>query len=279
MFSYLDLQGLSQSAQFGYAANVPFLKDLKGLEFSGGLTVIFGPNGSGKSTILRMLAESMLAFQGGVSTLTQSSISDGVDLQKLTMLRKDPSADIRHADQLGLRVVHDGRPVIYCDSRKAVGLVGGSFDDDFFERGLKETVSQGRLSHGQMSFSRLRGVLHLLRNPQEFPTEVARLISRRSINDLWAAGLDVLEARIAHSIEPGLPSVLLDEPESNLSWPLQAQLWEALTRPQVRQRFQLIVVTHCPLALGLPDARYIETEPGYIAKTQALLSSMAKTWA
>lgn len=66
MFSHIDLAGLESSKMFGYAKDLPFLKDRPTLDFKPGLNIVFGPNGSGKSTVLRMLAESMCAFQGGV---------------------------------------------------------------------------------------------------------------------------------------------------------------------------------------------------------------------
>ena len=56
------------------------------MEFKPGLNILVRPNGSGKSTVLRMLAESMCAFRGGVSAVGESTIHDCIDVDPLFRL-------------------------------------------------------------------------------------------------------------------------------------------------------------------------------------------------
>ena len=44
--------------------------------FKPGINVLWGPNGSGKSTIIKALARLTHCEQGGVSTVTQHSVTD-----------------------------------------------------------------------------------------------------------------------------------------------------------------------------------------------------------
>ena len=166
MFSHIDLKGLASSTQFGYAAGVPFFKDKKKIAFKPGLNILVGPNGSGKSTVLRMLAESTCSFQGGVSAITEHAISQGVDM--MAGLRLNGGAG-KHKDKLGLKVHHDGQPVVFSDPRQAVGLDSGAFDDDFFEQGLAEVTAGRRQSHGQLALSRTSMALSVLEDKKRFP--------------------------------------------------------------------------------------------------------------
>ena len=120
MFSHIDLKGLASSTQFGYAAGVPFFKDKKKIAFKPGLNILVGPYGSGKSTVLRLLAESTCSFQGGVSAITEHAISQGVDM--MAGLRLNGGAG-KHKDKLGLKVHHDGQPVVFSDPPRILLLI------------------------------------------------------------------------------------------------------------------------------------------------------------
>lgn len=121
MFSHIDLKGLAASPQFGYAKDLPFFQDKKNIAFKPGLNILVGANGTGKSTVLRMLAESTCSFQDGHSAITEATIRQGVDMPG--GLRKNGNST-KHRDRLGLKVHHDGQPVVFSDSRQTVGLEG-----------------------------------------------------------------------------------------------------------------------------------------------------------
>lgn len=255
MFKSISLSGLKDSKAFGYAAEVPYFKGRRKVTFKPGLNILFGPNGCGKSTILQILGRTMCATQGGISTLTESAIQDGVDM--FAGIGKGKSMTSR----VGLKVEHDGQPVVFCDPRAAVGLIGGAFDDDFFSAGVREVTE--RRSHGQRALSRSNGALAVLLGHVPFPTEVAARVNRKHVNDMWQRALDVLEAQMAPTIDKGQGSVLLDEPEANFSLVWQARLWARLAQAEVAKNFQLIVASHSPFALGIAHANYIDLVAGF----------------
>lgn len=270
MFASIDLKGLKKSKLFGYAAEVPFFQNKKTVAFKPGLNILFGPNGCGKSTVLNILGLTMGATQGGISCVTEDLVHRTVDMlgalpNPRTRTRKEMS------DKIGLSVAHDGQPVLFCDPRQTVGLSGGAFDNDFFETGITEALDRNRLSHGQRSLSRANAALGVLAGKLVFPKDVVHRVQKAHVNETWEKALTLLEARMAATIPKGQSTVLLDEPEANLSLLTQGNLWRLLANPDVAANYQVIVASHSPFALGIPHANYIEFEPGYVEKTLGLL--------
>lgn len=270
MIDALDLRGLSQSPLFGYAANLPFFSNKTLVSLPPGLTVLFGPNGCGKSTLLNILALTMAAKQGGYSAVTEDHVRTTVDM--LGAL-PDPRTRARNPmkDRIGVKVSHDGQPVLFADPRQAVGLVGGAFDDDFFQQGLNETMLGRNQSHGQRALMRSHPLLAVLSGQAQAPTEIAHKVKERNVNDVWKAALKEVHARLEPSIPKGPLTVLLDEPESNFSLVWQQKIWALLSRPDVAQQYQVIVASHSPFCLGIPHANYLDMEPGYREQVEALL--------
>lgn len=265
MFDRIEFKGLRQSERFGYAADLPFFKNRRKLKFEPGLNVLFGPNGCGKSTVLKILGDTMLATQGGVSAVTETAIRNTVEL---------PFGNKGAAkDKIGLRVVHDGQPTVFCDPRQEVGLVGGAFDDDFMRHGIIEATERHRRSHGQATASRVGAALDVLVGKQPLPKELVRKLNKASVNGAWAQALELAEERMKPSVEKGQGSILLDEPEANFSLKWQGMLWAMLADGRTAQRFQIIVASHSPFALRLPGAHYIDMVPGYREEVQGLLTA------
>ncbi len=265
MFKSISFANLKASSKFGYAAQLPYFKERESLNFTPGLNVLFGPNGCGKSTILKMLGGAMCATQGGVSTITESALRENVDLWA------GASSDSKPASKAGLHVVHDGKPVVFSDPRMHQGLMGGSFDDDFFEKGVIETSHISKRSHGQAVLARVDSALATLLGKVPFPDTVDNRLDKRALNDTWKRGLTVLEEQMASNCEAGLPTVLLDEPEANFSLVWQARIWKLLAQPDVSQKYQVIVASHSPFALGIAHANYIDFEAGFRQECEAVL--------
>ncbi len=270
MFKTLHLKGLSQSPRYGYAAELAFFKGRRKLDFKPGLNVMFAPNGSGKSTVLSMLGDSMCALQGGTSAVTETAVHEGIDM--LGSLRNPRTGEKKSMrDKFGLHVEHDGQPVLYGDPRKSVGLMGGAFDDDFFEQGITNVLAGGRASSGQNALRKMAPLLAVLKGDAPFPTAIRRTMRPEHVNELWQQALALLDKRFEPSIEQGQPTLLLDEPESGFSLVWQSRLWRALTAPSVAERFQVIVASHSPFALGHAGVNYIDLEPGFREEAEAAL--------
>lgn len=268
MFSHIDLKGLATSAQFGYAKDLPFFQGKKKIAFKPGLNILVGANGTGKSTVLRMLAESTCCFQGGVSAITEGAVHQGVDM--LGSLRLNGGSG-KHQDKMGLKVHHDGQPVVFSDPRQTVGLDGGAFDDDFFTQGLAEVTSGRKKSHGQLALWRTSQALAVLEDKRRFPKDILRKMKKSNVNSVWVEAIEVLEKRLEASIAKGQPSVLLDEPEANFSLVWQARLWSKLGAAALAKNFQIIVATHSAFALGIAHANYIDVAPGFRQEAEEVL--------
>ena len=244
MIATLQFNDLSQSS-FAYASKLPFFQANSSVTFKPGLNVLFAPNGSGKSTLLNMLSLATACQQGGVSTVTQSWLTD---VEQRGHLK-------------GVDVAHDGQAVMYANPRNAVGLVGGmaGFDDDFFEEGVRNATSKS--STGYTTMERLGKALNALTNPSDFPNSIPNKVPNKSLP----------ETLIARFPE-GPRTFLLDEPESGLGIPAQSNLFNLLAK--YAPQHQVIVATHSPFALTL-DAHFIELTPGYVQSSRDSLRLMS----
>lgn len=274
MFSNISFSRLASSPGFAYAAEVPFFAKRKSLAFKPGLNILFGPNGCGKSTVLRMLARTMCAMQGGISVVTEQAVSDNVDMiGALGRGRRSGRTAMKH--QVNLAIAHDGQPVVFCDPRASIGFLAGgaAFDSDFFGEGVRESLTAGRRSTGQAALSRMSVALAIMAGDAGFPTEVVAQVHRKHVNSTWGEALDVLEAAMAGTISKGQSTLLLDEPEANFSLAWQARLWELIANPDVAARYQVIVASHSAFALGIKHANYIDFQPGMRESAEAALRS------
>lgn len=230
------------------------LKHLQGLkipdeiDFSPGVNIIVGPNGSGKSTIMQLLAQYFLCYQGGVQKLTRPAceflFERGVPLN-------------------GYRVDHDGGPVMFFDSARKPGLDRVGFDYDFMTEGIQQLHTHG--SHGEQQLTQMTRTLHGIFG--EFP---AFPIPQhyQGLNGPGTPPSNVVAH--AKSLEgTGVGTVLLDEPENSLQIDRQYGLFLNLVRKPPKA--QVIVVTHSMFAYRLPGVNYIETKPGFLKEARRII--------
>lgn len=299
MIESIEVIKLSDSS-FPWTDKVEYLKSNTLTKFKPGLNIVYGPNGSGKSTVIQMLSMGMAAQQGGVSVVTQSWLNDISNFKKVSTF---PA-----------KLVHDGRPVLYYDARQKVGLISGGFDDDFFSAGLANTMSRGSTGQlGFQRMDRMLCVLldkddqsasaqksdekkkdiHSGRKPRTaksferkpsntplkldrgFPSEIDWRLKKSQTNSHWTPILEMAEEMLEPKCDPGPKTLIFDEPESGFSLPWQEGLWNNIFSKVDPAKFQLIVATHSPFALGIPGANYIEMEPGYIRQSMDSLERVA----
>lgn len=278
-----------------WAAKLDYFQRRPVTQFKPGLNILYGMNGSGKSTVLQMLALTLAAAQGGTSTVTSSWLNDVMGFGN-------------SESQLPCDVVHDGQPVMFFDARAKEGLIGGSFDDDFFSLGVANTMAKG--STGQLGLHRIDRMLQVLmgKEPpapppepkakasgrtrgkslkdlerkggtrslvqQGFPSEIVWKVHRNGATGDWAKRIAAADALLAAKRDPGPRTLLFDEPESGFSLAWQEGLWRNVFGKVAPERFQVIVATHSPFALRVPGAHYVEMSPDYLAESETAVRRM-----
>lgn len=260
MIDSIALAGLKRSDRFGYAAELPFFKGRKTVQFRPGLNILFGGNGTGKSTITRILGDSLCATQGGVSVVTHEAID---------AILADTGFGGSAKDGIVVKVKHDGQPLIYMDPRTAVGLRNGRMDDDFMRQGLQEIFDRKTLSQGQNALRRGWYAMNVIAGKSEPPKSIEYRVHSKCLSDFWKKRLAIAQTRMEGTIDKGQPTLVLDEPENGFSFEWQAQLWSNLTDERVTSRLQVIVATHSPFALGHAMGNYIEMQPDALKQASA----------
>lgn len=234
--------------------------------FSNGLNFLCGPNGCGKSTLLNLFATHFQCKQGGVPTLTESSI------RELT-----PNWSIHNKKKMKqpfdyYEIEHDGGLVCYFSPDSKVGLVGGSaFDDDFFMEGVLNCTS--RLSSGRNTQSGLMRILTLIRDNK---VKKEYKFSRKKCNDVWRKKYDDAEKLSEATVPTDKPvlTLLLDEPERALDARALLVLHSVLAG--LSSSIQVICATHNPIFMGLKDANFIDFEKDYSKTVREMLFEAMK---
>jgi len=226
------------------------LKGRRTFRFTPGLNILWGRNGTGKSTLLTALARYFHCEQGGRSVVThQSSLEMHKDLFSDKLLT-------------GMDVEHDGQCVFYINPGKAVGLVSGAFDDDFFMEGITNTMAH--ISSGQTTLMRTNMVMKNLEKG------VPKIEYKYNVRK---EAREAIEAMLAPSGEKGPVTILCDEPDRSVDLDFARQLWDIL--PRAAEGRQLIVATHHVFALKAPGANFIDLGPkDYRAKCEELVGGL-----
>jgi predicted ATPase len=215
--------------------------------FENGLNILCGPNGSGKSTLLTMMAKYFMCEQGGIPKATTMSIGD--------LFRGLGSDDLLD----GASFDHDGWGVCYQNPSNVVGMLGSSFDDDFFMEGVRNLATRASVGETSlMGFDRI--CEHIVDNAELLGVEEFR----RSVNDLWVNRLDAMEK--------GQQTLFLDEPERSFDISHLIYFWKVMK--SISKNFQVIIASHSVLSLDIPGANYIELEEGYVDRCRSELADV-----
>ena len=236
-------------------SEVEALKGREEIEFNpDGLTIIWGPNGSGKSTILLLLARLTHCAQAGIPKITMSSVqefSDGFGDDKL----RD-----------GASLLSDGKPTFFYNPVSTPGLIGGQFDDDFFQLGIASVMTRG-VSAGENTGMGVGRIIN---------SAIDQDGIENGVNSYWTSRSKKLFSVATRGIKKtsktlGKRTILLDEPERSLDIPRQVRTWGTIKRVG---RFQMIIATHSPFALWIEGAKYIDIVDGYLEECREAMKSI-----
>lgn len=241
MIEKIVLEDLSKSKGFHFLKNLNFFKKTKEIKFTDGVNILFAPNGAGKSSLLKMLAYSLACEQGGISKVT--------DQWRFDIMSGLISSDQKGTILDGINIFHDGKPAVYADARKKVGLnVKMELDDDFQKEGLDELLE--KRSDGFKTINRTKRVFQYLDDFKSLPKEMEYKYNKDKLPECFKA---VLEGKIPK----GKPTILMDEPESGLSAIFQGNFFSNLGEQKNFNKFQWIIATHSPFVLLLPNVNVI----------------------
>lgn len=253
MIEKIEFNDIPSSELFSYIDKLDFFKKNKSVHFKTGLNILFSPNGTGKSTLLKMIALSLAAEQGGVSTVTNSW-----RMELHTFSDKDKTK------MNGIEVFHDGQPILYGNPRNAVGLIGGSFDDDFMIEGIHNC--QSKSSTGLTTINRLNQILNILTANEKMPEKMDYKIPKERLSPPMVGLLN-------SKIPQGQRTILMDEPESGLAMHVQANIFSIMNKAAKEKDLQIIIATHSPFSF-MTEANFIELIPGHIEMSKNALKHL-----
>ncbi len=251
---------------FQHWKDVDVLRDLRELEFRGGLNVLFGPNGSGKSTILKLLATLTHCRQGGLPMFTSSSLY--WDLA--------PDRDAPKIDGPAAIVRLDSVPTYYADPSEDPGLYKlGGFDPDFHTDGITAVMS--KVSSGEKCLQAVGRILKAaeVRQPRIFKIQDgAHVTSEEHVKQSAAYKAWLQTQEIVPDDKFAVPTMLLDEFDRSLDIPAAHRLWSMMALLW-QQKCQIITAGHSPMVIQLADAglaNVIELVPGYMDACRTSMS-------
>ncbi|RAL97440.1 AAA family ATPase [Agrobacterium sp. MS2] len=203
-----------------YPFSVPALRHLQRLEFKTPITFFAGNNGSGKSTLLEGLAAGMTAYAIG----NHGQVTDDLYLQHAETVAKSFYFARKKYPKIRMFL-------------RAEDVLG------YIRRQNEEALDDFRWEREKA-----------LKKGEDFPEETPetfRRIVRNNILDRRSHGegfMDIMQQRLH-----GAGLYFLDEPESPLSMQKQLEL-AALIRHAADRGGQLIIATHSPVLLAIPEA-------------------------
>jgi predicted ATPase len=217
------------------------LRDKTAIKFTRGVNCLIGRNASGKSTLLKLLGHEVgCPYYGGWN-------------------QSDTREPFHEFDKVERVVEHDGADVfLHMADKSDEPMVAMGMPHDSLSSSEQVSLMLAKLSTGQGRAIRLDRVLRALKRRVPHPASAPAKQSR--VNRL-------------KSNQPGPSAVLLDEPERSLDMDAQVLFWTEII-PKVAKVYQVIVATHSPLALFMPDVNVVDLTSGYAADVRAALTRL-----
>lgn len=238
---------------------IPFLKER--MVFKPGMNIVFGPNASGKSTLINTLALLMHCDQAGFQKITETSLRALGE-----SVGKGDDRKLALPDQ---KVLHSGCDTRFVSAERVVGYHESELDHDFIQDQIGLMRAKRTMSSGQMSVVKVNRIFQ----QKVRTTPIEQSIRSSQMVGPWQPLLEEIEKNMA-----GAPTgdnklcFLMDEPDRSLDFLKQATVWEALRSHNSLGMAQFIIASHSPFALDIPEANYIETEPGAMAAMRSVLA-------
>lgn len=272
-----------------YLQKLPIWK--RKLTFRPGLNLLCGPNGSGKTTLLSAIGAltGLIGIQRGGDRLPQIGSFGG-------HRRKDPHLNASTFPDTAIRTAFrlndshgEGRKRFGVQMKwqpESVSLMAGRdalSTLQYFgqtDRGMEEEINlvmaQKSLSSGQTVLHQIQQTLAGLSRRKPLYYEHDEI---RSYHEIWQKRMKVwnewVDQHRETSSEPGLPMLLMDEPDLSLSPLAQQEFWKQMAHWLKEEKVQVIAISHSPFALAY--GHRVETVPGYIREVETAVLEMADT--
>jgi len=232
----------------------PALMKKRVIKFKPGLNIVWAPNGAGKTTLLRTIARLMQCEQSGKQVVTENSLRDLFGMRKTV----EPGAVIKH----------NGAGVLYNNPDDTVGLSCGSFDEDFMMAGVQNLMA--KMSSGTKAQD---GFVKCLTSLRDGDFKLEYKITKNNVNSVWQERIEIVEKILEgdKSVQ-GPATLLVDEVDKSVDLIRQKQIWDLLVN--YSGHFQIIAVSHNPLALNIKGANYIDLEKGYLKECRELFTNV-----
>ncbi len=276
------------------------------LQFNKDLTVVVGPNGAGKSTLLSMLAAGTLSERCGYPVLDTptlekefemfnnnflldglSVIHDGQIFYASSTKTNWASGDDGNFGNLMQKLVDhkighcssSGESVLY-RMMFATQLMAYLIDPDNFvdiDSIVEKRIRRYKRALSNAEVQRIRGeVCERYEKMGKIPAPKVPVFEdntqRVIYNDIWRERKKIVIEYYNDNkkIVKSKPTLLLDEPDAHLSFPMQRRLWQMLTNEKVLSSYQIIVTTHSIIPIfwlrqnRLSRENFVELKHGYL---------------
>lgn len=238
--------------------------------------VVIGPNGSGKSTLLSVLAKQTLSEAVGVSAF------DKMFLEAELWAGNTRSEYGPFTYLPGMTVDTDNAAAVYYRPAQLPGK--SRFLAEALMRGYGEYANTYReKTHQKSSGQQGRALLETAYSVMEtgnlsydfnwsYPTQKMPLesVKRYPLTPQHEYKAQILvNERLCES--PGIPTILMDEPEQSLDTKEELALWKRLSEVDC-SKVQVIVATHSLYPFMHPERfNLIEASTGYLEEVRALI--------
>lgn len=237
-----------------------------GITFNDGLNIVVGEFGSGKSVIQRAITKTLQCQKGG--TFKQNNFSLKRVDSKLKFIRPLIIDSFKHDDSA----------VLSYDSRHEVGLIGGSFDDDFFHEGIMN-ATQSHRSSGQKSIGNIHTFILSLVDKYK---SKGNFLEARTFDNTKIKESITKECYDKCELTTTKPTIIIDEFETGLPLHVQDKIMYIIyTEFVMTGKAQVILFTHSPTIfeyIGLRDVNLIELTENYIEVFKTSLSNITDSF-